>query len=203
MTNGVDMPIKIDFAGVLPGSVDYRDFVNKIDPVIVQIGSHDGVLGEEYGLQELIEELDSFKLILVEPLEQYFNNLRSVYEKYESKIVYCNHAISEIDGYTYMIPSGGSSHINHAGGVQIKSKTWETFIKENKIQHIDLLLLDCEGYEYEILKTIDFTSIKPKIIRYEYAHIPDKIGCDEFLKSKGYRIKFCRHDHTFNKIAIT
>jgi hypothetical protein len=70
------------------------------------------------------------------------------------------------------------------------------------IDTIDLLILDCEGYEFEILKSIDFSAIKPKVIRYEYKHISNKEECDEYLISQGYRIEYCKHDHTYNKIAI-
>lgn len=196
------MPLKVDFAGIMPGSVDYREFVITKNPTIVQIGSHDGIVGEEYGLQEFIDQLDSFCLILVEPLEEYFNNLKFVYGKYENKIIYCNHAISEVDGLTHMTANGSCSYINNGGNTPVKSKTWNTFVKENNIQNIDFLILDCEGYEYNILKQINFDIIKPKVIRYEYAHIPDKTQCDEYLKSNGYEVKFCKHDHTFNKIAF-
>ena len=67
--------------------INYTNLVNKNKPVIVQIGAHDGVLGEEYGLQELLDSLDDFKLILVEPVDKFFNNLHSVYGKYGDREV--------------------------------------------------------------------------------------------------------------------
>jgi len=55
---------------------------------------------------------------------------------------------------------------------------------------IDLLHIDTEGFDYEIIKSIDFTKIKPKIILYEHNHLSneDKKECMEFLKSKKYSI---------------
>ena len=48
------MAIVRDHAGVMEGALDYRELVGKNSPTIVQFGSHDGVLDEEYGLQELL-----------------------------------------------------------------------------------------------------------------------------------------------------
>jgi len=196
------MAVVKDHAGEMVGAVDYRDFVNKDNPVVVQVGAHDGVLGEEYGLQELLESVQKFRLVLVEPLSPYFENLANVYGKYGDAVSYCKHAIANIDGETAMVEQGCMSYISPHGSVVIQSKTWDTFVRDMAIETIDLLVLDCEGYEFEILKSIDFSTIKPKVIRYEYKHIPNKDECDRYLIGHGYRIEYCKHDHTYNKIAI-
>ena len=196
------MAIVKDHAGELPGSIDYRDFVNNENPVIIQIGAHDGILGEEYGLQEFLESIEKFRLILVEPLPQYFENLANVYGRYANLVSYCNYAISDVDGETGMVEQGCMSFISEKGPIKIKSKTWPSFINDMKIDKIDLLILDCEGYESQILRQIDFSKIKPQVIRYEYAHIKDKKECDDYLAQQGYRIEFCKHDHTYNKVAV-
>jgi hypothetical protein len=64
------------------------------------------------------------------------------------------------------------------------------------------LLLDCEGYEFEIISNIDYEINSPKIIRYEYYHISEQYKLDQFLISKGYRIELDQSDPTYNKIAI-
>ena len=196
------MAVVKDHAGEMVGAVEYRDFVNKDNPVVVQIGAHDGVLGEEYGLQELLESVQKFRLVLVEPLSPYFENLANVYGKYGDAVSYCKHAIANIDGETAMVEQGCMSYISPYGSVVIQSKTWNTFVRDMAIDVIDLLVLDCEGYEFEILKSIDFSTIKPKVIRYEYKHIPNNEECDRYLISNGYRIEYCKHDHTYNKVAI-
>lgn len=182
--------------------VDYRDHVSKLKPNVVQIGSFDGVLGEEYGLQQFLESVGTFSLILVEPIPHYFSNLTNIYGKYGDMVSYCNHAISNIDGNTNMTDLGCCSFISPGSGIPVNSKTWNTFVSDMGISSIDLLLLDCEGYEFEIMKQIDYTKIKPTVIRYEYMHIPNKQECDDFLRSQGYRVEYCIHDHTYNKIAI-
>ena len=39
------------------------------------------------------------------------------------------------------------------------------------VGRLDLLQIDTEGFDYEIIKMIDFNILKPNIIRYEYKHL--------------------------------
>jgi FkbM family methyltransferase len=182
--------------------IDFRDLLVDVkDPMIVQIGSHDGILGEEYGLQEYLEKIKNFSLILVEPIKEYFDKLPQVYGKYDKQIKYCNYAISDVEGQVYMKEQGCMSKIDQNGTLPVFSKTWNSFLLQNYIKKIDLLLLDCEGYEFEILKNINFNIIKPKVIRYEYYWIENKAECDNLLFKNGYKIDYCLHDHTYNKVA--
>lgn len=182
--------------------IDYKTLISKEEIVIVQIGSHDGIVGEEYGLQEILDNHSNFKLFLIEPIPQFFNNLTNVYGKYGEKITYCNFAITDINGKTRMVEQGGMSRIDHNGGsLEVNSLDWDTFLNLYNIKNIDLLLIDCEGYEFNILQQINYDKCRPKVIRYEYMHIGDKEGCDNFIRSKKYNINYCIHDHTYNKIA--
>lgn len=180
---------------------NYLHSVNRNKPVIVQIGAHDGVLGEEYGLQEFISSLDDFELILVEPVKKFFNKLHDVYGKYDN-VQYHNFAISETKGIVKMIESGGMSKIDVNGDLEVMSETWDSFSQITNINHIDLLLLDCEGYEYRIMKQIDLKNFPINVIRYEFYHIPNKNECDRFLEKNEYSIDLCSYDPIYNKIAI-
>ena len=183
--------------------INYKELLNKKKPIIVQIGSNDGVLGEEYGLHELLDELNDFTLILVEPIGKFFDNLINVYGKYGDKIKYVNKAITDTNGYFNMVLDYGMSRIvEHKGDIIVEGITWSNFINELNITDIDLLLLDCEGYEFDILKQIDFKYNIIKIIRYEYYWIKDKIECDSFLSNNGFNIDYCSHDYIYNKIAF-
>ena len=182
--------------------IDYNDLIKKNELIIVQVGSHDGIVGEEYGLHELLERTSNFKLFLIEPIPQFFNNLVNVYGKYGDKITYCNFAITDIIGKTRMVELGGMSRIDHGGGsLEVESQTWDSFIKLYNITNIDLMLIDCEGYEFNVLQQVNYDTCRPSVIRYEYMHIGDKEGCDNFIRSKNYKIDYCIHDHTYNKIA--
>ena len=181
--------------------IDYIKILNKNNPIIVQIGSHDGILGEEYGLHETLDELSSFRLILIEPIEKWFLNLKNVYGKYENKVEYIMSAISNIDGPIKMIDQGCMSKIDSYGTLNAISMKWDTFIEKYNINNIDLLLLDCEGYEFEILKSINFDKTYIPLIRYEFYHISNKEECDNYLIKNGYNIDLCHYDSISNKIA--
>ena len=64
---------------------------------------------------------------------------------------------------TTLIPN--SSYLDQ---VKVKCVSFADFIKSNAIEKLDLLLLDTEGYDFQILMSIDFSSVKPRIIRFEH-----------------------------------
>ena len=71
-------------------------------------------------------------------------------------------------------------------------------IIEAEINHIDLLQIDAEGYDYEIIKMIKFQKIRPSIIRYEHKHLSKKdfTECLELLVNNNYGILFEDSDIT-------
>lgn len=206
----VYQPVKTRFKPFLSNDVPSQcfEFVDRENtPTIIQVGANDGIVGEDYGFSEFLSELDSFNLYLIEPIEKYYDNLPSIYDRFSSdkkKIHYCNFAITSESGSADMIDLGGCSRIipQGTGGISVKSKTWNSFVEEYEINKIDLLLMDCEGYEFSILSGIDYTMLKPNCIRYEFYHIPDKLKTDQFLMSNGYYVSFCETDPTYNKVAV-
>jgi FkbM family methyltransferase len=86
--------------------------------------------------------------------------------------------------------------------VKVKCISFADFIKSNGIDSLDLLLIDTEGYDYQILMSIDFTFIKPKMIRFEHG-VRDKVmSLENFtavcshLNSFGYQIIAESYDAT-------
>lgn len=167
---------------------------------IVVVGAHDGVNGEQYGLMKFLDTTQNFKLYLIEPIEEWFDGLFEVYGKFGNKVTYLNYAITENSGESMMIDQGVMSKIGD-GNLVVKTKSWDDFVNENSINQIDILLLDCEGYEFHILKQIKFETISPKNIRYEYLHLPNKGEVDQFLIDKKYSIELDSTDPEYNKVA--
>ncbi|MEM4260466.1 MAG: FkbM family methyltransferase [Candidatus Woesearchaeota archaeon] len=68
--------------------------------------------------------------------------------------------------------------------------TFEDLIKKHRFKKIDILVLDTEGYDFEILKSIDFNNFKPKIIIFEFVHLKknDFIECRRILRQNGYKL---------------
>ena len=86
--------------------------------------------------------------------------------------------------------------------VKVKCISFADFIKSNGVDSLDLLLIDTEGYDYQILMSIDFTFIKPKMIRFEHG-VRDKVmSLENFtavcshLNSFGYQIIAESYDAT-------
>ena len=54
---------------------------------------------------------------------------------------------------------------------------------------IDLLQIDAEGFDFEIIRSIDFARVKPAIIHYEHMVLSqaDRNACLELLAGHGYR----------------
>ena len=52
---------------------------------------------------------------------------------------------------------------------------------------LDLLQIDAEGYDYEILKTIDFDRIRPRFVNYERVLLLDEEpACRSMMRDAGY-----------------
>ena len=51
---------------------------------------------------------------------------------------------------------------------KVECISFDDLIAEYKMNHIDLLQIDTEGYDYEIIKMIDFDKIAPSIISFEH-----------------------------------
>jgi FkbM family methyltransferase len=72
--------------------------------------------------------------------------------------------------------------------------TLTELFRENGLDHVTLLKVDTEGYDYPILKTLDLEQMKPRLIRFEHLHMPRE-QLNDLLATfvgHGYRIL---HDH--------
>ena len=63
------------------------------------------------------------------------------------------------------------------------------------MEKIELIKIDVEGYELEVLKTVDFSYFAIKVICVEIISTSENINKREneifkFLKKKGYKLKF-------------
>ena len=55
--------------------------------------------------------------------------------------------------------------------IEVRCISLSTLLKEAGSRAVDILLVDTEGYDFTILKMIDFTKMKPAIICYEHIYI--------------------------------
>ena len=69
--------------------------------------------------------------------------------------------------------------------------TFEDLLAKHEFPSLNLLQIDTEGFDYELIKLIDFSKIKPKIISYENFHLndEDRQNCRSLLQSNGYKVE--------------
>lgn len=74
--------------------------------------------------------------------------------------------------------------------VNVNINTIANVINKYNLRKINLIMIDTEGYDFEIIKTIPFDVIKPEVIIYEHTHFSNetKTECIHFLKGNNYKI---------------
>jgi FkbM family methyltransferase len=67
--------------------------------------------------------------------------------------------------------------------------TFESLCRRHDVERVDLLVVDTEGYDHEILKSIDFERRHPRLVIYEHYHLPaaERAACRELVRAAGYK----------------
>ena len=169
------------------------------DFFFVQIGAHDGISGGD-PIHEYVLHY-RWHGVLVEPLPDVFQQLIVNYET-QPQLRFENAALTAHDGEVgfYRHPTstdcsglGVITRIqkkSNMGLITVPCLTWQTLCERHKIEHIDLLQIDVEGYDLALLRLINF-SPKPSIIRFEFKNLPkeDLVTYPQFLATHGYQVE--------------
>ena len=181
--------------GQLSGATD--------DFFVIQIGACDGVMADP--LHDWIKR-GNWRGILVEPQAVEFERLKHTYRDEHDRLIFENVAIADTDGTctlyrlkdsartadwergtaSLVVPFNADRFVAET----VKSLTFDTLLRRHGVSHLDLLQIDAEGYDFEILKRIDFGRLRPSMIRYEHRHLKprEKHACRIHLERCGYRI---------------
>jgi FkbM family methyltransferase len=167
----------------------------------LQIGAFDGVADDD--LRTVIDHYEC-RGVLVEPQPGAFEKLQKTYRDYPH-VTLLNAAIDRVSGTRdFYMPSSRSSVVSSFDrahlikhGVpaedivveKLPCLTVSDALKKGGLERVDLLQIDAEGYDYEILKSIDYRRLKPAIVRFEFAHFSrrDLDNCLQMLSGHGYR----------------
>ncbi len=181
----------------------------------IEIGANDGISWDP-----LFKFIKKYKWegILVEPHPTYYRELVENYKAINTgKIHFENIAISDEHGkkelyyfsninksdqdYLFLkcLSSFNKGHLlkhcNDYPELEIKSvivncTTLNQLIEKYKFRAFDLLLIDAEGVDFEIIQSIDFELIKPRIIFFEHFHFNSdmKKQIDQLLKKHLYKM---------------
>jgi hypothetical protein len=62
--------------------------------------------------------------------------------------------------------------------VDVKIVVFNDLIEKYNISEIEYLFIDTEGYDYQIIKSIDFNKTKINKVKFEYKHLDDTFKFD-------------------------
>jgi FkbM family methyltransferase len=151
----------------------------------VQVGANDGIVADP--LKDILPKYD-WKGLFVEPGKIPFQKLKELY-KDSTNYMFENSAITEHDGTTKFYFVEGSDALSSlakksTGSIRTRRSqrrikkmvvpclTMKTLFQKHNIRDVDLLQIDVEGFDDMVIHETLKTNIKPRIIRYEHAHIP-------------------------------
>jgi FkbM family methyltransferase len=71
---------------------------------------------------------------------------------------------------------------------EVPCLTFDSLCTKHGLDQVDLLLVDTEGYDYEVLRHIDFRRHRPVLVIYEHYHLSesDQSGCETAMRDAGY-----------------
>ncbi|WP_007511888.1 FkbM family methyltransferase [Pseudofrankia saprophytica] len=179
---------------------------------VVQIGANDGEMGDP--LHDVIVSY-GWRGVLVEPLPHLFTALRNTYR--DTPGIACEQtAVGTENGSMtmYTVPWKPGDPVWAIGlssfrrdvilesanlmpdiaerieEVTVPVMRLDTLLAKHQINHIDLLQIDTEGYDYEILKQIDFSRTwAPRHLIYEACHLGDSLEkARAILRDAGYQV---------------
>ena len=181
----------------------------------VQVGSNDGLQGDP--IHDLIVARENWSGIFIEPIDFLFQRLRRNYgdaerfifenvaigsEKGSKKFYYVSEKAKSELNLPYWHDQLGSfdkDHITRMMGEEMRPYIVEEDVEclplqdvldRNRVNTIDLLHIDTEGFDYKVLSQLDLKRYKPSVILFEHHLLPN----DEFdkarklLRGNGYRL---------------
>ncbi|MEE9344794.1 MAG: FkbM family methyltransferase [Methylococcales bacterium] len=200
-------------AGQWRGLNQYLQYLNtsKKKVFFVEIGSNDGKMFDP--VYDFVMA-GTWSGIMVEPVEFYFKQLQENYCN-SPNLIFENVAISEKEEIRafYRIEEGhdflpkwthglGSfyedvllTHERVIPGLRkyiikqnVECISFSTLLDRNAVTNVDVLVIDTEGFDYQVIKQIDFKRIQPYIIVYEHKHLSrsDGLVCRQYLQNQGY-----------------
>jgi len=188
-----------------------RNFPKSKEFSFIQVGANDGI-SFDFLYEFVISRKSSG--IVIEPVLDYFKELVINYKDYPDikKINKAIHSFekskkiykikeSRKEKYPDWVKGIASFDENHHRKTNVsKEDMEEENVQADTLMNIisdfysnkknDYLQVDTEGYDLEILKMLDFTVIKPLVIKYEHVNLEkaDLIASKKLLIDQGYSL---------------
>ncbi|MGI0134142.1 MAG: FkbM family methyltransferase [Candidatus Micrarchaeaceae archaeon] len=177
----------------------------------IQVGACDGVMSDP--IFDRVRQ-GRWSGILVEPQRFEFERLKLNYASEVDRLIFENVAIAEKNrtrtlyrvkedcieadwqrGIASFFPLSGIDPSRLATDT-VQCITFVDLLQRHRVEHIDLLQVDVEGYDYEILKIAHIENCRPDLIRYEHRHLSlsDAEECRLYLRRNGYEVLPMQYD---------
>jgi FkbM family methyltransferase len=172
----------------------------KPDAFVVQIGSNDGLTGDP--IHPLMKKNPAWRGLFVEPVPELFAKLKENYGP-SPRFIFENAAINagisqpfysvdpqakiahpKLPSWWNQLGSFDPEHILKAPEIgpllkpyirstQVQGITLQALLAKHRVQQIDILHIDAEGFDWKILSQLDLQNIRPAIILYEHKCLSD------------------------------
>jgi FkbM family methyltransferase len=184
------------------------------DPFFVQVGACEGAIGDPLGY---FMRVAGWRGILVEPVPYLAERIRANCGDLPG-VVLENAAIAPEEGervFHYLERGEGDlrSEIyktlgsfrrenleRHARFIAnfeervisrpVRCLPLDTLLRKHGVERLDLLFCDAEGYDHEVLKTLDLKCTPPRLVVWEHQHLEvgDAAACRRRFEEAGYRV---------------
>ena len=87
------------------------------------------------------------------------------------------------------------SHLEHIADIDarlvethVRAVTFDTLCTTHSVSRVDLVVIDTEGYDAQIVRSIDLAAHRPRVLIYEHFHLTpaDRDYCRRHLERAGY-----------------
>jgi FkbM family methyltransferase len=193
------------------------------NPIFVKVGANDGVTGDP--VSDILLADKRWKGLLIEPVPYCFERLKANFgdtrrftleqvaigpKTGHTTFYYVDQKAAEkipgLPSYFDQLGSFDRSHIvKHLDGIlepfiiesKIEMRPLEESLRRNNLQEVHLLHIDTEGFDYEVLKTVDFHNHTPDAILIEHKHLTpaQKAEMLSYLRDHTYSVDDCGGDY--------
>ncbi|CAM3019595.1 methyltransferase, FkbM family [Flavobacterium succinicans] len=186
-----------------------RNFPENESFNFIQVGANDGISFDF--LYSFVVKRKS-RGVVIEPVFDYFEELQYNYKEfpeiikinkavhpYENEIVINKIAPNAIDKYPDWVKGVASIDVDHhlKTGIdssdivqeRVEASTLMDILETNfDASFLDYFQVDTEGFDFEVIKMIDFGAIRPKMIKYESVNLSkeDQYKLKVLLEKNGY-----------------